>query len=82
MRPPAEIVAWMDCEELERWVQDAPTKEAYQRRLAIWWTACGARHATEIAALLQTSPRTVRRWIRQFNMDFALDGAYDQGGQA
>ena len=67
MRPPAEIVPWMDCEELDRWVRNAPTKEAYQRRLAIWWTACRAHHATEIAPLLQTSTRTVRRWIRQFN---------------
>lgn len=68
MRPPAEIEPWMDCEGLERWVHDAPTKEMYQRRLAIWWTACGGRHATEIAALLQTSTRTVRRWIRLFNI--------------
>src|SRR6202022_2232037 len=29
--------------------------------------ACRARHAEEIAGLLQTSTRTVRRWIRQFN---------------
>lgn len=68
MRPPAEITPWMDCEELERWVRDAPTKELYQRRLAIWWTACDGRHATEIARLLQTSTRSVRRWIQQFNM--------------
>jgi transposase len=57
----------MDCEELERWVRDAPTKKSYQRRLAIWWTASGGYHATEIARLLQTSTRTVRRWIHQFN---------------
>jgi transposase len=67
MRHPAEITPWMDCAALERWVYDAPTKELYQRRLAIWWTACCGRHATEIAGLLQTSTRTVRRWIRQFN---------------
>jgi transposase len=57
----------MDCEELERWVDDAPTKELYQRRLAIWWTGCYGHHATEIARLLRTSTRTVRRWIHQFN---------------
>jgi transposase len=67
MRLPAEITPWMDSEELARWVRDAPTKEMYQRRLAIWWTASGGRHATEIAGLLQTSTRTVRRWIQQFN---------------
>ena len=67
MRAPAKVSPWMDCEELDRWARDAPTKELYQRRLAIWWTACGGRHATEIASLLQTSTRTVRRWIQQFN---------------
>lgn len=67
MRQPAKISSRMDCEELERWVRDAPTKESYQRRLAIWWTACGGYHATEIAGLLQISTRTVRRWIHQFN---------------
>ena len=61
----------MDCEELERWVRDAPSKELYQRRLAIWWTACGGHHAARIAELLQTTPRTVRRWIHQFNVHFA-----------
>ncbi len=56
----------MNGEELERWARDAPTKELYQRRLAIWWTACG-NHAPEIAHLLQTTPRTVRRWIQEYN---------------
>ena len=27
MRPPAKITSWMDCDELERWVHDAPTKD-------------------------------------------------------
>ena len=67
MRPAAEITSWMDCDELERWVHDAPTKELYRRRLAIWWSACDGRHATEIASLLQTSTRTVSRWIKEFN---------------
>jgi len=57
----------MNCDELERWVHDAPTKELYRRRLVIWWTACDGRHATEIASLLQTSTRTVGRWIQRFN---------------
>jgi transposase len=66
MRPPAAIVPWMEGEELEQWVDAAPTKATYRRRLAIWWTACG-RHAPDVAGLLHTSPRTVRFWIRQFN---------------
>lgn len=66
MRPPASIVAWLEADELERWVHDAPTKESYRRRLAVWWTTRG-RHAPEIAELLLTSPRAVRYWIQQFN---------------
>src|SRR3989442_922063 len=53
--------------QLERWVRDAPAKALYRRRLAILWTARDGRHATEIAGLLTTSTRTVRRWIQQFN---------------
>lgn len=67
MRPPASIVAWLEPDELERWVHDAPTKESYRRRLAIWWTTRG-RHAPEVAELLLTSARTVRYWIQQFNL--------------
>jgi transposase len=67
MRTPATIVRWMDDGAMERWVHDAPTKAAYQRRLAIWWTATRGRHATEIADLLQTSTRSIRRWIQDYN---------------
>jgi transposase len=57
----------MNLEDMERWVHDAKTKESHERRLAIWWTAHDRRNANEIAALLQVSARTVRRWIRLFN---------------
>jgi len=67
MRPPTRITSWLTCEELGRWVHEAPTAESYRRRSAIWWTACDGRHATEIAGLLQTSTRTVGRWIKLFN---------------
>lgn len=66
MRAPAKIVAWMDPDRLASWVHDAPSKEIYRRRLAIWWTTRG-RHAHEVAELLLTSARTVRYWIHQFN---------------
>lgn len=81
MRPPASIVAWLEPDELERWVEDAPTKEAYRRRSAIWWTTRG-RHAPEIAELLLTSTRTVRYWIQQFNLrgPVALDSE-NHGGR-
>jgi transposase len=67
VRSPAAIVSWMNDEELERWVREAPTKEAYRRRLAIWWTACRGLYATDIATLLHASQRTVRWWIHQYN---------------
>jgi transposase len=57
----------MNCDELESWVGSAPSKAQHQRRLAIWWTACHGRYATEIASLLQVSTRTVSRWIALFN---------------
>jgi len=56
----------LEPDELERWVHDAPTKESYRRRLAIWWTTRG-HHATDVAELLMTSTRTVRYWIQKFN---------------
>ena len=81
MRPAATIEPWMEPLVMERWVHDAVTKEQYQRRLAIWWTACG-RQAPEIATLLQTSARSVRRWIQSFNTrgPAALDGT-ELGGR-
>lgn len=74
MRPPAEIEPWLDEASLKAWVRTAPSKAQYQRRLAIWWTASG-RPAPEVASLLQTSARSVRRWIAQFNAEgpMALD---------
>jgi transposase len=68
LRASAKIVAWMDPDQLASWVHDAPSKEIYRRRLAIWWTTRW-RHAHEVAELLLTSARTVRYWIRQFNAD-------------
>ena len=59
-------MTWLEAEELERWVHDAPTKDSYRRRLAILWTIRG-RFAPEVADLLMTSARTVRYWIQQFN---------------
>lgn len=82
MRPPAAIVPWLDLSELPQWAAHAPTKEIYQRRLAIWWTACHRWSAATIARLLPTSTRSVRRWIQTFNTagPAALDGA-DLGGR-
>lgn len=83
MRPPAQIASWMEPAELEQWVHEASTKESYRRRLAIWWTTRGY-HAGQVAELLQSSSRTVRYWIRQFNVQgpAALDSENHGGRRA
>jgi len=41
MRPPASVQPWLSTEELQVWVREAPDKESYQRRLAVWLTQIG-----------------------------------------
>ena len=41
MRPPATVEPWLSTEELQVWVREAPDKESYQRRLAVWLTQIG-----------------------------------------
>jgi hypothetical protein len=41
------------------WVQDAPDKTAYQRRLAIWLTHAGPFPAHRVADLLRVSTQAV-----------------------
>lgn len=69
MRPPATISPWLSAEELAVWVQEAPDKHAYQRRLAIWLTQVGPFHAAKIAELLQLSTPTIWAWVRQYNRE-------------
>ena len=38
MRKPAQIKSWLTPEELWAWLKEAPTVEAYQKRLAVWLT--------------------------------------------
>ena len=49
MKPPARIRPWMSLEELGVWVREAPTREAYQKRLVIWLTTIYSYHAGQIA---------------------------------
>jgi len=66
MRPPAQIVPWLSEEELAIWVREAPSKDAYQKRLGIWFTHL--RHsAAEVADLLQISKPAVWLWVGQYN---------------
>lgn len=66
MRPPARLKPWLNPEELAVWVREAPHKDAYQKRLAVWLTYL-RRPAPEIADLLQVSMPAVWLWVRQYN---------------
>jgi hypothetical protein len=66
MRPPAQLKPWLSPEELAIWVREASTREAYQKRLAIWLTFL-RRWAPEIADLLQFSKQAVWLWVGQYN---------------
>jgi transposase len=65
MRKPAHIESWLTPEELLSWLKDAPTVEAYQKRLAVWLTYIGPFHAQEVAKMLGVSKQAV--WLGQYN---------------
>lgn len=67
MRKPAQIKPWMSAEELAVWVREAPSKEAYKERLAIWLTYTGPYHARQVADLLQISKQAVWLWVGRYN---------------
>jgi len=67
MRRPAQIKPWMLAEEMVVWVQEAPNRAAYQRRLAVWLTWVGPFHAAEVARMLCVSKQAVWLWISQYN---------------
>ncbi|MFQ5540220.1 MAG: winged helix-turn-helix domain-containing protein [Candidatus Binatia bacterium] len=67
MRRPAQIKQWMSPEELAVWVREAPSKEAYKERLAIWLTYIGPYHARQVADMLQVSKQAVWLWVGRYN---------------
>ena len=67
MRNPAQLEPWMSPEELALWVREAPTRQTYQIRLAIWLTHLGPFHAREVADMLQVSRQAVWLWVSQYN---------------
>jgi transposase len=67
MRPPAHIEPWLDTEDLQTWVREAPDKASYQRRLAIWLTHVGRLAAHQVAEFLCASKQAVWLWIAQYN---------------
>jgi len=67
MRPPATVEPWLSTEELQVWVREAPDKESYQRRLAVWLTPIGPFPAHQIADWLCVSKQAIWLWIGQYN---------------
>ena len=67
MRPPAKLSPWFTTEELVAWLQEAPDKASYQRRLAIWLTHLGPFPAAEVAAMLGISKQAVWKWVSEYN---------------
>ena len=69
MKPPARIKPWMSLDEMGVWVREAPTRQAYQKRLAIWLTSLYSFHAHQLADMLQVSRQAVWLWIGQYNRE-------------
>ena len=67
MRPPATVQPWLSTEELQVWVREAPDKESYQRRLAVWLTEIGPFPAHQIAEWLCVSKQAIWLWVGQYN---------------
>lgn len=67
MRQPAQIKPWLSPEELLAWVRETESREAYQRRLAIWLTFIGPFHAHQVATMLGVSKQAVWLWVGQYN---------------
>ena len=67
MRPPATVQPWLSMDELQVWVREAPDKESYQRRLAVWLTQVGQLPAHQIAEWLCVSKQAIWLWVGQYN---------------
>jgi transposase len=67
MRPPSRLSPWFTPDELVAWLQEAPDKASYQRRLAIWLTHLGPFPAGEVAAMLGISKQAVWKWVSAYN---------------
>jgi transposase len=78
MRGPAQIKSWLSEEEFLVWLREAPDREAYQKRLAIWLTKIGPFPAHEVARMLGISKQAVWLWVGQYNKD-GPEGLVRQG---
>ena len=75
MKMPAHISPWLSEAELSTWVREAPSLDAYKKRMAIWLTHRGPFHAHRVSELLQVSKQAVWLWIKQYNQGgpYSLD---------
>ena len=67
MRRPAVIQPWLSAKKLEAWVRTTPSRQDYQKRLAIWMTVRGPFPAHRVASLLLVSKQAVWLWVSQYN---------------
>jgi len=67
MRKPAKIKPHLTTEQMQHWLNQAPDKASYQRRLAIWMTCTKRLHAHEIAQMTGVSTPSIWLWIKQYN---------------
>jgi hypothetical protein len=67
MRKPSALSPWFTPTQLAAWVQEAPDKGAYQRRLAIWLTQAGPFAAHRVAELLAVSTQAAWKWLGEYN---------------
>jgi transposase len=67
MRGPAQIKPWLSEDELLAWVRESPSREDYQKRLAVWLTKIGPFHAQQVARMLGVSRQAIWLWIGQYN---------------
>jgi len=63
----AHVAPWKTREELLEWLQEADSKEAYQRRLVIWMAVVHPMSATQVAKLLGISVQSVWKWLGEYN---------------
>jgi len=61
---------------MSAWVDRAPDKASYRRRLAIWLIVSERLHVPDVARMLQVSTPAVWKWIQQYNATgpTSLDG--------
>jgi len=67
MRKPAPIKSWLTGDELLVWLREAPTRDAYQKRLSVWLTYWGPYPAREVAEMLGVSKQAIWLWVGQYN---------------